>query len=391
MGLFSFLKKKRKTEEPSVRQAGLRRREVTDPEVRKNFYAECSDFIDEAILQTEQAKNEYGLVTSYLSDVEKVEGLRGESRTLVTDAANRLVKLEEEKKKIGRQEPKISDAQKRFLAMHEDEIPEKIQWLFEEEKRQHEIEGKLHYLEGEKAVYATEHEDCVSKDVFLKRLVLIVSCCVIAIIGVLLWLGETTGKNLRVSVLLTAIVGIAVAMYAVIEKKNTLYKLQVANIKKNKVIAVENKIKLKYVNCTWAVDYAYEKYHVTGSLQLKNMWNEYMRIKAEEARFRKNEQEAEVYRNTITRELKRAGVKDPGIWVLQPQALLDDREMVEVRHGLNVRRQKLREHIDYNAKQKDENEKAILRFIAEYPEYIEETRPLLTKYRLLQRNENREV
>ncbi|MGN1083609.1 MAG: hypothetical protein ACI4QX_01280, partial [Lachnospiraceae bacterium] len=79
------------------------------------------------------------------------------------------------------------------------------------------------------------------------------------------------------------------------------------------------------------------------------------------------------------------GVTDPGIWVLQPQALLDEKEMVEVRHSLNVRRQKLREHIDYNMKQKEENEAAILRFVSEHPEYADEMKGLIERYRLLQR------
>ena len=115
------------------------------------------------------------------------------------------------------------------------------------------------------------------------------------------------------------------------------------------------------------------------------MWKEYLRIKAEEEQFRKNERQQEAYRTAIIRELRKYGVFDAGIWVLQPGALLDGREMVEVRHSLNIRRQKLRDHIDYNAKQKERNEAAILQFIADYPEYIEETKELLQRYRLLRR------
>ena len=129
-----------------------------------------------------------------------------------------------------------------------------------------------------------------------------------------------------------------------------IYKMKVAEIKRNKIIVIENKVKLRYVNCTWGIEYAYEKYHTTSSMQLEMMWKEYVRIREEEERNRKNERQQEVYRSTIIRELRRYGVVDAGIWVLQPQALLDPKEMVEVRHSLNVRRQKLREHIDYNSK-----------------------------------------
>jgi len=56
-----------------------------------------------------------------------------------------------------------------------------------------------------------------------------------------------------------------------------------------------------------------------------------------------------VYPGKMFEELKRLGVKDTEIWFTQARALIDSKEMVEVRHDLNVRRQKLRDQLDYNA------------------------------------------
>ena len=119
--------------------------------------------------------------------------------------------------------------------------------------------------------------------------------------------------------------------------------------------------------------------------QLESMWKEYLRIRAEEEANRQNERQQEVYRSVIIGELHRVGVNDTGIWVRQPQALIDKSEMVEVRHSLNVRRQKLREHIDYNTKQKEKNEAAIIQFVREHPEYAEEAKILMERYHLLQK------
>lgn len=41
---------------------------------------------------------------------------------------------------------------------------------------------------------------------------------------------------------------------------------------------------------------------------------------------------------------------DSAVWTSQVEALIDNREMTEVRHALNIRRQKLRESIDFNTK-----------------------------------------
>ncbi len=385
MGLFSWLRgKKKKHTVPEVRQAGVTGN-VHDEEVRQNFYKECSDFIEEAVFQSEQAKNEYGLVTTYLSDVQKIETLSGTGRAEVESAAKSLIALENERARTEKKEPGISDVQKGFFALHEREMPETITWLKGEEERQRSIEGKMKYLAGEKAVYQMEQEECLDRNEFFKKLIIGISIGVMALLGMFFLFMEKTEKDLRVPLLLTVIFALIFGMYIMLATRKNVYKMKVAEIKRNKVIEVENKIKLRFVNCTWGIEYAYEKYHTTSSMQLETMWKEYLRIRAEEERERKLDHEREVFRSSIIRELRKVGVADAGIWVMQPRALIDKNEMVEVRHNLNVRRQKLREHIDYNMKQKEKNEDAIIRFVKEHPEYVEETKGLIERYRLLQR------
>lgn len=383
MGLFSWLKKKKMQKPEAVRQAGLDGNSK-DPEVRQAFYRECGELIDEAVLQSEQAKNEYGLVTTYLADVQKIEALPRESRAEVEAAANSLIALEAERARIRTREPAISEVQKGFFALHEKEIPKTIQWLRGEEEHQREIEGKMKFLAGEKAAYQMEQEECLDRNEFFKKLMIGISIGVAVFLLLFFYLGERTGKDLRIPFLLTVIAALLFAMYVLMSSRKNIYNMKVAEIKRNKVIAIENKIKLRYVNCTWAIEYAYEKYHTTGSLQLEFMWKEYLRIRAEEEAGRQNERQQELHRNVIIKELRRAGVADTGIWVLQPKALIDKNEMVEVRHSLNVRRQKLRDHIDYNKKQKEKNEQILIAFIREHPEYAEEMKELITRYRLLQ-------
>lgn len=387
MGLFSWFKKKKKKQTRKVeeiRQAGLSGN-VEDAAVRRAFYNECSELIDEAVLQSEQARNEYGLVTTYLSDVQKIESLTGEGKAEVEAAANSLIALEKEKAKLRTKEPSISESQKAFLGSHEDEIPEKILWLKGEEERQRDIEGKMKYLAGEKAAYQIEQEECLNRNEFLKKLMIGIAVGVVVFLGLFFYIGDQTGKDLRIPFLLLVIAAILFAMYVVVSTRKNIYNRKVAEIRRNQVIEVENKIKLRYVNCTWAIDYAYEKYHTTSAKQLEVMWKEYLRIRAEEEANRKNERQQEVHRSTIIGQLRRVGVADTGIWVLQPLALIDKNEMVEVRHSLNVRRQKLREHIDYNMKQKEKNEQAIIQFVKQYPEYADEAQDLIEKYRLLQK------
>ncbi|MFW5671995.1 MAG: hypothetical protein ACOCM8_06865, partial [Acetivibrio ethanolgignens] len=69
-----------------------------------------------------------------------------------------------------------------------------------------------------------------------------------------------------------------------------------------------------------------------------------------EKQFRSTTEKINQYNQILITELKKIDVRDAEVWTYQPEALLDKREMVEVRHRLNVRRQKLRDRMDYNNK-----------------------------------------
>ena len=71
--------------------------------------------------------------------------------------------------------------------------------------------------------------------------------------------------------------------------------------------------------------------------------------------------------------LRRYHLHDPLIWLHQVDALLDPREMVEVRHALITRRQKLRKQIDFNTVNAENAQKEIKDMVADYPQYARET------------------
>ena len=64
--------------------------------------------------------------------------------------------------------------------------------------------------------------------------------------------------------------------------------------------------------------------------------------------------------------LKNLNLYDPYIWQNEIRSLADKREMVEVRHRLNVRRQKLREQLEHNQKIIDETESMIKLYTLNY-------------------------
>ena len=73
-------------------------------------------------------------------------------------------------------------------------------------------------------------------------------------------------------------------------------------------------------------------------------------------------------------------IKDPDVWVHQSDAIYDNREMVEVRHNLIGRRQKLRKQLEYNQEIASEARDEVKDVIKRYPEAADSLMETVNKY-----------
>ena len=109
-----------------------------------------------------------------------------------------------------------------------------------------------------------------------------------------------------------------------------------------------NKVKIKYVNITNAIDYACEKYHIRTSADLNQQWDYYMEAVREREKYQRTNEDLEYFNSRLVRSLSKYQLYDAQVWITQAVALVDPKEMVEIKHGLINRRQKLRDRIEYN-------------------------------------------
>ena len=70
----------------------------------------------------------------------------------------------------------------------------------------------------------------------------------------------------------------------------------------------------------------------------------------------------------------------PERWIGQPEALIDKREMVEIRHGLIVRRQVLRKQLEYNSNVAETARKEIMDIVGRYPAYAAEIMEMVERF-----------
>ena len=116
----------------------------------------------------------------------------------------------------------------------------------------------------------------------------------------------------------------------------------------NKATTLLNRVKIKYINNRSLLDYDRAKFQVKDSAEFEKIWQEYVRAKEYERKFQENTKQLQLVQDQLLELLRDNHVVTPDIWLSQTLAIIDPKEMVEVRHALNIRRQKLRERMAEN-------------------------------------------
>jgi hypothetical protein len=387
MGFFkTLIRRKKQKDEEEVSDFGVKTEKPisrfnSDSE-RLTFIRDNCEQITECLRQIEEAKMEYQAVTSYLTDIQKIDMVPIEQRGSMEDAAKNIYNLTQERNKLKNKSSILTDSQYRLLEQYEPVILKDLARIISSEEYLVKIEQDMKKLEKERRKLDHEQEDITNKQSFLKGMATVISVMVAILFLMFLVLSSITEANYTIPFMMTVLMGMLSALYIILEARKNQINIRLVQSKLNRQIILANKVKIKAVNNRNYLDYEYSKYNVENGDQLKLYWEEYVKIKEENRKYLKNTQLLDFHNNELIRELKKFGVADAEIWIFQPLAILDNKEMVEVRHRLNIRRQKLRERIDLNAKQKEDALNEIKAIMEKYPELAHEGEKLLRRYKL---------
>lgn len=380
MNLFRRKKRPKKNIEDilsKVTEDVLSAEESKDTKKVQHFVLGHCEQIIESAKELEDEKSEYRVVTSYLTDIQLIEELPEREAEALKDTANSILTLNQSREAFLNTSKKITDVQ--YAQMEQDEklITAAIRTLQDNEKYQSAVKRDMQYLEGEKNEWTYYRQELQDEQQFLHKLSYILFGVLVMLLAVILVL--KVGFLVDVSILFTILIFAAAASgsFILIRMQNNVKEIKKSEVNMNHAITLLNKTKVKYVHSTNAVDYACEKYHVHNSYELNYLWEQYMEAVREKEKYERNSADLEYFNGKLIRMLHAMKLYDAKVWINQPNALVDKREMVEIKHNLITRRQKLRARIEYNMdivlEQKDEIE----RLMKEYHEEIPEVRQIL--------------
>ena len=354
--------------------------DLTDSEQRRQYVTDWLEQAADASKEIELLNGEYSRVTAYLTDMEEIEALPSEERNALNGIARRMLSLVQEREKYQNKKNRMKDSDYYRMRQQESEVQEGIEKLRECEHYGELVRQDMQRLDRERHAYAyrkTELENMLNNYrgmavIFLSAL----AACVILLLVMQFAFDMDTQIGYIVAV------GAAALAITVLFVKYSDAEREKRRVEKasNKLILLQNKVKIRYVNNRNLWEYLQIKYDTKSADALEKLWNLYQQEKEERKQYAEAEAKLDFYQKQLVEKLHNYRITDPDRWINQPAALLDKREMVEIRHGLILRRQALRKQMDYNNQIAEKSRKEIMDMVKKNPSYAAEVMAIVDRY-----------
>lgn len=354
--------------------------DITDRDQRTKYVESCLEQMGEAVNEVNRLQEEYRLVNAYLKDMEEIEALPEYEKTLVEEHAKAISTLGADREQYAGRSNHMAESDYHKMAGMEEEAEDAIRRLKEAEEYQEKIKKDMQRLEGEKHACKYRMNEAQTTLLNMRGMTIICLMAAAACVVILLLLEFILDMDAKIGYLIMAVAAAIVLTAFFVKYKEAERELHSASRSYNKVITLQNKVKIRYVNNTSLLDYLYMKYRTDSAVKFADLWAKYQVEKEERKKIRQTEEELDFHSERLVRQLKNYHLFDPVIWVHQTRALLDPKEMVEVRHGLILRRQSLRKQMEYNENNASDAKNEIMELVKSYPRYAEEILDMVSVY-----------
>jgi len=353
---------------------------MSDEVQREKYIRSLVEQVKDASNELDKLSNEYNFVTATLKDMDEIEALPFEEKLGLQDSARKILYYQEEFEANKLKKSSITESQFRAMERFEDSMPQAYDDIDEAEKYKVLVKDDLRKLEAEKHAFLYRQNELNREIVNSRGMVII--CLFAAAICVVMLLILQYGFEMETGIgYVLAGLALAVAITILFVRYQDATKELVKTQKGiNRIILLQNTVKIRYVNNTNLLDYLYTKYRVSSAKELKKNWDMYLEECALRERNKNNEKELSYYQSELLKKLRKYQLNDVYAWLHNPQAILEHNEMVELRHAHIIQRQKLRARMDYNKRLAKDGDQELREFVKNYPQYSREALDMLERY-----------
>jgi len=353
---------------------------MSDPYQREKYIRSLVEQVKNASGEMDKLSFEYNVVTASLKDMDEIDALPLEEKAKVTEYAKKILHYQKEREDFREKRSKLSDAQYYRMEQYEENAGKIFEDMHRAEKYRELIRDDMSRLEGEKQAYMYRKGELKHGMVNSKGMATI---CMMAMGLLLLMLAIMQfgfEMDVMVGYFITIIIGTVALTIIYVRYQDQVRDFAKVEKGANRIILLQNTVKIRYVNNVNLLDYLYLKYNVKSSREWKILFEAYEEERKARELNEQNEEELDFYQAELLKVLRCYQLSDPRLWVKCPLALYDHKEMVEIRHEHIIRRQKLRAQMDYNKRMAKEGEKELRSMISEYPQYSKEILGMMERY-----------
>ena len=353
---------------------------INDSYQREKYIRSLVEQVKDASTQLDKMSYEYNVVTAVLKDMDELEALPPAEKNRIVEIAKKILHYQKEKQEYQNKKSRLTDSQFYRMEQYEDSAPRIYEDMHKAEKYREMIKDDLSRLEGEKHAFQYRKSELKHGMSDSRGMALICMLAMGLLLGMLAIMQFGFEMKTGIGYVITIVTG--AAALAIIYARFVDQGKELKRVEKgmNRIILLQNTVKIRYVNNVNLLDYLYLKYNVKSAREWKNLCDIYEEEKRARTINEMNEEELDYQQSELLKILRNYQLSDSRLWLRSPLALYDHREMVEIRHEHIVRRQKLRAQMDYNRRMAKEGEKELRAFIAEYPQYSKEAINMMDRY-----------
>lgn len=255
----------------------------------------------------------------------------------------------------------------RLLDPYEEVLGREVKKMYDAEMYQTSINGDIEKLDETKKDLHRQQRQVIANQRTLKKMAKFVILLIISLFVLFAVLYYAMEVDMTYPYLGTILLAAISATVIFVESLRNRTEAALLGKKINKATTLLNRVKIKYINNRSLLDYDRAKFQVKDAAEFEKIWQEYVRAKEYERKFQENTKQLQLVQDQLLELLRDNHVATPDIWLSQTLAIIDPKEMVEVRHALNIRRQKLRERMAENDEAKASMLAGIDRIIAQTP------------------------
>ncbi len=347
---------------------------------REQYLRSVLEQIADAEREIHHLEYEYNMVTSHLTDIEELERLPDMMKIEIREIAEKLYALEKTQTGYREKKNRISEADFSRMEQLEEDAEDGIRKLKEAEDYHKLVKSDMRRLNGERHAYEYRQEEL---ELELKNASGIAVICFIALVACLIVLfALQVALRFDTKLGYVLVICIAAAVILKLYLKHGDAGREIVRVERdiNRLILLQNTVKIRYVNNKNLLDYLCLKFHVRKAAELEALWEKYKEEKTEREQMELASKDYEYYQKEFLRLLRQSRIRDTSVWLHQMGALLREREMVALRQGLVGRRKALREQMDYNRELAAAAQKEVTDISGKYPKYKGEILTLISEY-----------